>query len=276
MRIKKFLILCFMICAFTSCKKHTKIEEPLTNDASLATIILNKELKVGVNTAIPPLCFYSSEGKIVGYEIDIAERIAHTLGVKLTILPVSIYDRKQKLNYNSIDYIAGGFIDNSDNRKKFSLTLPYLRDAIVLIIPHSTGKTAPTKLADLKQKHIGCISERNITDPLVNSPLYQQNHCLLKTAPSLKEVLNNLDSGKIDAAAINLLTYYNKITKEQKSYEVIDEPVVVNLYSYAFRQEDIQLRNAVNEILQDLAENGTLATISRKWFGADVSIIGQY
>ena len=85
-----------------------------------------------------------------------------------------------------------------------------------------------------------------------------------------------LDHGMLEAAVINLLTYYSKISVEKKSYRAIGDPIIITTYSYAFRKEDKELANAMNIFLDDMAQDGTLRKISEKWFGVDVSMVGKY
>ena len=46
-----------------------------------------------------------------------------------------------------------------------------------------------------------------------------------------------------------------------------------DLYGIGFRKEDVALRDKVNELLFEMAKDGTLAQISQKWFGKDISIV---
>ena len=44
-------------------------------------------------------------------------------------------------------------------------------------------------------------------------------------------------------------------------------------YVIGFRKGDNALKAKIEETLKEMAEDGTLATISRKWFSEDVVII---
>lgn len=248
-----------------------------TNNSSLAKVIVNKELVVGVDPSIPPLSFYSSTGKIVGYDIDIAHEIANRLGVKLKLVPVSVEDRIQLLENRAVDYLASGFINNEKNAERFLLSTPYLRDALVVVIIHSfTGEVPFHTFADLRNKRIGMVSDADIVDTVLHSPLYADNSRQPFFYPRLEKLLIALDYGQLEAAVMNLLTYYSKITKEKKLYSTIGDPLIISTYSYGLRKTDGELCNVINLILDDMAKNGILREISIKWFGADVSIVGKH
>ena len=46
-------------------------------------------------------------------------------------------------------------------------------------------------------------------------------------------------------------------------------------YAIGFRKQDTELCNKVNTILIEMKEDGTLAEISTKWFGKDITIVEE-
>lgn len=277
MKIQACAVL-LMLFFFVSCSEQVK-EDLMTetNDASLAKIIVKKELVVGVDPSVPPLSFYSSTGKLIGYEVDIAQAIADRLGVALRLVPITVKERTDRLENRSIDYIASGFINTAESAERFSLSNSYLRDALIVVVLESIGGDTPfNTFSDLRNKRIGILADDEIVDVVHKSSLYKDNIREPYLYPRLEKLLIALDYGQLEAVVINLLTYYSKITKEKKNYRVIGEPLVINTYSYAFRKEDRRLQEAIDILLADMAQDFTLKDISTKWFGADVSIIGKY
>ena len=275
MKVKIFFGI-FLLFTIFSCAERRTNEEGI-NDSSLARVIVKNELVVGIDPSIPPLSFYSSTGTIVGYEADIAQAIADKLGVKLRIVPITPQDRIAELENRKIDYIASGFINNETNAERFLLSIPYLRDALVVVVLQSMDGTAMfNQFSDLRNKRIGILSDQEMFETVMNSPLYINNGRRPYRYPQQENILIALDYGHLEAAVINLLTYYSKITIEKKPYQVIGDPINITTYSYSFRKEDRELAATVNAFLEDMAWDGTLREISQKWFGADVSMVGKY
>lgn len=275
MKLKSFfgILLLFSILSCTGGRTETEG----TNDSSLARVIVNNELVVGVDPAFPPLSFYSGTGEIVGYEVDIAQAIADKLGVKLRLVPITAINRIAQLENRGINYIASGFINNEINAERFLLTTPYLRDALIVVVLHSfDGTAAFGQFSDLRNKRIGMLSDEDMREVVMKSPLYINNGRRPYLYPHQEYMLNALDCGQIEAVVMNLLTYYNKITIEKKPYQAIGDPITITTYSYAFRKEDRALAETLDFFLTDMARDGTLRALSGKWFGADVSIIGKY
>ncbi|HOQ93572.1 MAG TPA: transporter substrate-binding domain-containing protein, partial [Treponemataceae bacterium] len=46
-------------------------------------------------------------------------------------------------------------------------------------------------------------------------------------------------------------------------------------YGIGFRKGDVELRDAVQDALLAMANDGTIAEISNKWFGRDISVVGK-
>lgn len=276
MKIKSFfgILLLFTVLSCTGRQTETKG----INDTSLARVIVKNELVVGVDPSSPPLSFYSSTGAIAGYEADIAQAVADKLGVKLRLVPIiTTADRIARLENRAINYIASGFINNEANTERFLLSIPYLRDALVVVVLQNIDRTAKfNQFSDLRNKRIGILSDDETFEVVMKSPLYINNGRRPYRYPRQENMLLALEYDQLDAVVMNLLTYYNKITIEKKPYHVIGDPINITTYSYAFRKEDRELAKAMDAFLTDMSRDGTLRSISEKWFGADVSMVGKY
>ena len=60
-----------------------------------------------------------------------------------------------------------------------------------------------------------------------------------------------------------------------KTFEVLSEGLAPEEYGIAFRKEDVKLTEEVQKILEEMAADGTVAKISEKWFGSDITVIGK-
>ena len=280
MHIRHWFVCCLLVASLGACSRPAlsdQTAESGADDLSLAKIIVKNELTVGVNPAVPPLSFYAGTGKLIGYEVDIAQSIADRLGVGLRLVSVTVSEQVEMLKSGKIDYIASGFVNNREHAEDFALSQPYLRDALVVVVAENGDRETPFRqFADLRNKRIGVVDDAEIVDSVISSPLYDRSSREPYLYTGLEKLLIALDYGQIEAAVMNLMTYYRKITKEKKTYRIVGEPLVSNTYSYAFRKEDLRLKEAADQILTEMAYDGSLRTLTVKWFGTDVSMIGKY
>ena len=82
--------------------------------------------------------------------------------------------------------------------------------------------------------------------------------------------INQIDSVFLDNVVAN---YY--ISSNNQPYKVLEEGLQEEEYAIGFRKQDEELCSKVNEILVDMKKDGTLAEISTKWFGKDITIVDE-
>ena len=56
---------------------------------------------------------------------------------------------------------------------------------------------------------------------------------------------------------------------------IMDEPIQSEQYGIGFKKGNEELRDKVQTTLEEMAADGTMAEISNKWFGRDVTVIGK-
>ncbi len=81
------------------------------------------------------------------------------------------------------------------------------------------------------------------------------------------------ESGEIDAIAIDSILAYYYINETGKDYYILSEVLESEDIAIGFRKCDTDLRDKIQEILDEMSEDGTLAEISTRWFGADVTTV---
>ena len=87
--------------------------------------------------------------------------------------------------------------------------------------------------------------------------------------------LMDLEIGGVDAVVMDLLVANDNINRSGKDFRIVDEHLANEEYGIGFRKGDVALRDAVQGALNDMAKDGTLAEISAKWFGADITVVGK-
>ena len=101
---------------------------------------------------------------------------------------------------------------------------------------------------------------------------------------SLKEVvefqenvtaLNDLEIKSIDGVVMDLIVANYSIQQGKKNFVVLSETLAPEKYGIAFSKKNKKLRDNVQKTLEDMAKDGTLAEITKKWFGSDISKIGK-
>ncbi len=81
--------------------------------------------------------------------------------------------------------------------------------------------------------------------------------------------------GAVDAIAMDEVVARFQIEQRQVDFIVLDETLAAENYAVGFKKGNDTLKDQVQEQLEALAADGTLAKISEKWFDKDITTIGK-
>ncbi len=254
--------------ALVSCSK----KETTAADNSLKAIMDKKTFVLGLDASFPPMGFTDENNEIVGYDVDLAKEVTKRMGVELVCQPIDWNAKEQELNTGKIDCIWNGFTITPEREAALTFTKPYLKNAQVVVVRADSGYKA---LADLSGKTIGLQAGSSAADALDASADFKAS---LKNVVEYKDnltALMDLDVKGIDGVVMDLVVANYSIAQSGKPFAVIEESLAPENYGVGFRKADLALAAKVEETLEAMAADGTIATISTKWFGSDISIVGK-
>ena len=87
--------------------------------------------------------------------------------------------------------------------------------------------------------------------------------------------LNDLEIGGVDGVVMDSVVANYNIQQTGKPFVILAEGLAPEAYGVAFRKNEPQLTEKVQSVLEAMAADGTVAAISTKWFGSDISVIGK-
>ena len=76
-----------------------------------------------------------------------------------------------------------------------------------------------------------------------------------------------------DAVVMDEVVARYYMEQEPGTYRLLDESLADEEYVIGFEKNAQSLRDEVQKCLGELAEDGTLAEISTKWFGSDITTV---
>lgn len=97
---------------------------PRAQARTLNQVLSAGELRVGVNPNYPPSAMYNDKNQLVGFEVDVARRLAEMLGVKVHFVIVSPASRIPFVVANKIDLVMGGMTRTPARAKVISFSVP--------------------------------------------------------------------------------------------------------------------------------------------------------
>ncbi|MDD2215110.1 MAG: amino acid ABC transporter substrate-binding protein [Eubacteriales bacterium] len=269
-KISLMLILLLMVSVFAlGCGSET--EAPATDeDLSLTTIQDKGTLVLGCDDGFPPMGFRDKNGEVVGFDIDLAKAVADKLGVELVVKPINWETKELELKNGSIDVIWNGFTINAKRNRGVEYTKPYLNNEIMLAV--KADSPIQTK-ADLAGKIVGYQVESSADMAIKSDSQFFESLSETREFETYQDALLDLDvSDRLDAVAVDKILIGYVISKEPGKYRVLEEGLGEEYYGIGCPKGAVALREAIDNALDELMEDGTIESISNEWFGSNIVI----
>jgi len=262
--MKKFITLALaaamLALPFTACSS----DEEATEETAVEQFV------VGFDAEFPPMGFVADDGSYTGFDLDLASEVADRLGMEFVAQPIAWDSKDQELSSGNIDCIWNGFT-MSGREDQYTWTEAYMANNQVVVVRSDSGIST---LADLEgltvavQKDSSGLAALEENEELLNS--FGE---LIQTDDYLNAMME-LDSGSIDAVVMDEIVARYEISTSGMDFIVLDEVIASEEYGVGFALGNTELRDQVQQTLEQMAADGTLAEISNEWFGEDITTIG--
>ncbi|HUD46679.1 MAG TPA: ABC transporter substrate-binding protein/permease [Candidatus Baltobacteraceae bacterium] len=195
--------------------------------------------------------------QMTGFEFDLANALAAKLGVRAQMVQNQWDQLIPALQRGNFDIVLNGLEITSENRQRIAMSLPYY--VYTQQIVTRAGTAGLEKLADLKGRRIGVLSS-TVAQRLASG----LGGTDVRIYPGNVESFRDLKAGRIDAVLLDLpiAIYYARPDTDLKFSGV---PFAPGYYGIGLLKEDTNLLAALNVAIGQLAADGTLERIYRKY-----------
>lgn len=246
-------------------------EAASAEDKSLENVKANGKFILGLDDSFPPMGFRDENNEIVGFDIDCAKEVASRMGVELVIQPIAWDSKQMELDSGNIDCIWNGMSINEERKEAMNLSDPYLKNDMVFVV---LGSSDYQSQADLEGKNIAVQNGSSAQEILEASDFAAKAGSIAGYDDNVTAFMD-LDANGVDAVFLDSVVANYFITEKQKDYRVLSDVLYEEEYAIGFRKGDQALRDEVQNTLNDMKADGKLGEISTKWFGSDVTVIGE-
>lgn len=273
------IVMVLSVCAlFAACTKTPDAENE-TKEAASNTEAVSKEtteiktakdgvLLMATNATFPPYEFKEGDS-FKGIDVEIAEKIAEKLGLKLEIADVEFGSIVGGVQTGKFDMGLAGMTITEDRLQSVNFSDSYAKGVQVVIV---TENSAIKSLDDLKgdgsmkygvqQDTTGDIYASETPE---NNGYGEENVIRYKTGA---DAVQALVSGKVDAVIIDNEPA-KSFVENNKGLKILDGSWVDEDYAAAIAKDNTALLNAVNKAIAELKVDGTLQQIIDKYIPAE-------
>ena len=245
--------------------EETTAEEAKTTDGG--TLI------VGFDQDFPPMGFVGDDGEYTGFDLELAQEVAKRLGLEYKAQPIAWDSKDMELESGNIDCIWNGFT-MTGREDDYTWSTPYMDNSQVFVVAADSGISS---LADLAGKVVEVQTDSSAEAALKDNAELSATFGTLQTTPDYNTAFMDLEMGSVDAIAMDVIVAGYQIEQrgESDKYVILDETLSSEEYGIGFKKGNEELRDKVQGALDEMAADGTMAEISEKWFGRDVTTIGK-
>ena len=270
-KVSILLVLVLIMSIFAvGCGGGAAQEEPAADtDTSLSDLQAKGTMVVGIDDQFPPMGFVGDDGEITGFDVELAKLVAEKLGVEAEIQPIDWSAKEMELSGGNIDVIWNGYTITADRIEKVEFSKPYLNNEQVLVVANESPYQ--TK-ADLEGKSVGAQVESAGLDALKADPELSASVSDIPEYDDYLMALLDLETSRLDAVAIDKILIGYTMSQEPGKYRVLDESLSDEYYGIGCAKGAVALREAIDNALDELYEDGSIETLSTKWFGENIVI----
>ena len=231
-------------------------------------------LVVGFDSEFPPYGYKDDKGEYVGFDLDLAQEVCNRNNWTLVKQPIDWDAKDSELSSGTIDCIWNGFTING-REDKYLWSKPYIDNKQVIVTKSNSGINS---LSDLKGKQVETQKDSSALSALERDqkPLADTFKQLVQIADYNTAFLD-LDAGTCDAVAMDIgVAQYQVNSKSNPSdYKILDEEISSEQYGIGFKKGNEQLRDKIQQTLDEMEADGTIAKIASKYdsYGVPGSLI---
>lgn len=235
-----------------------------SEDESLKKVKESGELKIGLEGNWQPFSFHDDQNNLVGFDTEVAQKVAEKLGVKAKISEAAFDGLLTGLGTGVYDVVVNGVDVTKERKESFEMSNAYAYDHIDLVVLE--GNTSIQKFEDLKGK-----KSANSTGSTYAS-YGEQFRASISNVPTLAETMELVLNGTVDATinADTSIQDYLNTTKETRLKVVAQLPDITE-YAIPVKKGNVTLVKAINGALDQLRSEGVLSELAKKYFGKDIS-----
>ena len=198
---------------------------------------------VGTCADYPPFEFKSGD-KIVGVDVDVAQKISDNLGLKLEVEDMSFDALLLSLATGKLDAVLAGMCSTEERAKSVDFSDPYFRANQVIMVGKNSEINSSNDLNGKKiGAQIGTTGCQYCIDTYGNISTYNSN---------IDAVLD-LEKGQIDAVVMDELPARRYVNKKEDKIKILDDYLFSEDIRIAVPKGNYNLKNKINSILPKLS-----------------------
>lgn len=231
------------------------------------TTVEDGKLHMATNAAFPPYESIADDGSFEGIDVDIAGKIAEKLGLELVVDDMEFGSIITSVQTGKEDIAMAGLTITDERKQNVDFTDSYATGVQVVIVPIDSDIET---IDDLEGKQIGCQESTTgyiyCSDTPENGGYGEEN---VTAFPNGANAVQALLGGKVDAVVIDSQPAQEFVAQNAGKLKILSTEFVSEDYAIGVSKDNTALRDAVNNALKELIDDGTVQAILDQYIKAE-------
>lgn len=217
-------------------------------------------INIGVKYDFKPFGYINDQGRLVGFDIDLSKFIAEKLNVSIKFFQVTSKNRMARLLRDEIDIIVATMTHKQSRDKEIDFSVAYFFDGQAMLVrENEIGKS----YKDFKDRKIGAV--KGATSGVNFKKLVPSARVIYFS--EYPQALRALNRSNIDAITTDYVWCVTQANDSNGTLKVIEEKLSYEPYAIGLAENESNLRDAINNAIQELVREGIYSELHEKWFG---------
>jgi octopine/nopaline transport system substrate-binding protein len=251
------------------------------------------KIKIGTEGAYPPWNSKDASGKLIGFEVELANVLCKNMGHECTIVEQDWDGMIPALQGKKFDAIMAGMSITDERKKVISFSQGYADEVASLAVMKGSsleGMKTPAGISLSKPNSDAKKALKTIKGALAGKTVCTQVGTIhqnflqsgdvgvikVRVYKTQDEVNLDLTSGRCDVALAAAVAFTDYAEKSGKSVVLVGPTfsggAFGNGVGVGIRQADTKLMKAFNKAIDKARTDGDISRIATKWFGFDASM----
>ena len=255
------------VLSLTGCSDKTAASStagPATLN-KLDSIQKSGKLVVALEGAWQPWSYHDSSDTLVGYDVEVSRAIAEKLGVEPEYVESDWDSLFAGLDAGRYDMVCNGVEVTEERAKTYAFTTPYGYIHTALAVRKDNEDIH--SFEDLKGK----TTANSLASTYME--LAESYGATVQGIDTLEETIQLLTAGRIDATLNADVSFYDYLNVHPEAdFKLVAQTAEASHVAIpVLKSEDTAYLDALNTAIEELRADGTLKTLSEKYFGQDIS-----
>lgn len=213
-------------------------------------------VRIATEGAYPPFNFINDEGKLDGFEVELAGELCKRAGLTCELVQNDWDSMMPNLNSGNFDVIMAGMSITDERKKDRLFSQNYMP-------PAPSYYVALSKDADIKTGHVAAQTGT------IQAAYVAESGAQLIEFKTPDETVAAVENGEADAVFADKDFLDSVVNQSNGKFVIVDTVTLGGGVGAAFRLSDTELVGKFDAAIQSMKDDGSLNAMISKWYKED-------